>query len=174
MRPRDPVDIAGPRPLAGVVGRPLNFTVRRMPDISVTAVPLGEETSESCRCCGRPIYAGAGDLTSEEGPLATYWYRWSEGHHGRFVLAVGRTDEGGQPVPGVLVVQAGIADGNITYGVLHPDDSPWESLSAFGRPLTRDEAFSAADRTWWFRLVDAIAANESRISSRILQAGLQA
>jgi hypothetical protein len=28
LRPRDPVDIAGPRPLAGVVGRPLNFTVR--------------------------------------------------------------------------------------------------------------------------------------------------
>jgi len=27
-RPRDPVDIAGPRPLAGVVVRPLNFTVR--------------------------------------------------------------------------------------------------------------------------------------------------
>ena len=30
LRPRDPVDIAGPRPLAGVVVRPLNFTVRRM------------------------------------------------------------------------------------------------------------------------------------------------
>jgi hypothetical protein len=28
LRPRDPVDIAGPRPLAGVVVRPLNFTVR--------------------------------------------------------------------------------------------------------------------------------------------------
>ena len=32
LRPRDPVDIAGPRPLAGVVGRPLNFTVRRSGD----------------------------------------------------------------------------------------------------------------------------------------------
>jgi len=28
LRPRDPFDIAGPRPLAGVVGRPLNFTAR--------------------------------------------------------------------------------------------------------------------------------------------------
>jgi hypothetical protein len=28
LGPRDPVDIAGPRPLSGVVGRPLNFTVR--------------------------------------------------------------------------------------------------------------------------------------------------
>jgi hypothetical protein len=28
LRPRDPVDIAGPRPLAGVIARPLNFTVR--------------------------------------------------------------------------------------------------------------------------------------------------
>ena len=28
LRPRDPVDIAGPRPLAGVGARPLNFTVR--------------------------------------------------------------------------------------------------------------------------------------------------
>jgi hypothetical protein len=29
LGPRDPVDIAGPRPLSGVVVRPLNFTVRR-------------------------------------------------------------------------------------------------------------------------------------------------
>ena len=29
LRPRDPVDIAGPRPLAGLLVRPLNFTVRR-------------------------------------------------------------------------------------------------------------------------------------------------
>ena len=28
LGPRDPVDIAGPRPLSGVVVRPLNFTVR--------------------------------------------------------------------------------------------------------------------------------------------------
>ena len=144
-----------------------------MPDICVTAVPLGEETSESCRCCGRPIYAGAGDLTSEEGPLAAYWYRWSEGHQGRFILAVGRIGENGEPVPGVLVVKGGLADGNISYSVLGPDDSPWECFSAFGPPLTRDAAFSAADRTWWFRLVDAIAANERRISNRILQIGLQ-
>ena len=30
MRPRDPVDITGPRPLPGVVVRPLNFTVMRL------------------------------------------------------------------------------------------------------------------------------------------------
>jgi hypothetical protein len=29
LGPRDPVDIAGPRPLSAVVGRPLNFTVRQ-------------------------------------------------------------------------------------------------------------------------------------------------
>jgi hypothetical protein len=29
LGPRNPVDIAGPRPLSGVVGRPLNFTVMR-------------------------------------------------------------------------------------------------------------------------------------------------
>jgi len=28
LGPRDPVDIAGPRPLSDVVVRPLNFTVR--------------------------------------------------------------------------------------------------------------------------------------------------
>ena len=27
--PRDPVDIAGPRPVSDVIVRPLNFTVRR-------------------------------------------------------------------------------------------------------------------------------------------------
>jgi hypothetical protein len=29
LGPRDPGEIVGPRPLSGVVGRPLNFTVRR-------------------------------------------------------------------------------------------------------------------------------------------------
>ena len=29
LGPRDPVEIVGPRPLSGVVVRPLNFTVRR-------------------------------------------------------------------------------------------------------------------------------------------------
>jgi len=31
LGPRDPVDIAGPRALSGVVGRPLNFTVSGRP-----------------------------------------------------------------------------------------------------------------------------------------------
>jgi hypothetical protein len=29
LGPRDPGESVGPRPLSGVVGRPLNFTVRR-------------------------------------------------------------------------------------------------------------------------------------------------
>jgi len=37
---RDPVDIAGPRPLAGVVGRPLNFTVRGQLAMRTTLVLL--------------------------------------------------------------------------------------------------------------------------------------
>ena len=30
LGPRDPGEIVGPRPLSGVVVRPLNFTVRRL------------------------------------------------------------------------------------------------------------------------------------------------
>ena len=40
LRPRDPVDIAGPRPLAGVVVRPLNFTVRH-PEEQLVCAELG-------------------------------------------------------------------------------------------------------------------------------------
>jgi hypothetical protein len=35
LGPRDPVDIAGPRPLSGVVVRPLNFTVRSRVDVAL-------------------------------------------------------------------------------------------------------------------------------------------
>ena len=40
LGPRDPFDIAGPRPLAGVVGRPLNFTVMYLEE-TVDRLPCG-------------------------------------------------------------------------------------------------------------------------------------
>jgi hypothetical protein len=50
LGPLDPVDIAGPRPLSGVVVRPLNFTVRGQPllDRSASVCPRDEYELHSC------------------------------------------------------------------------------------------------------------------------------
>jgi hypothetical protein len=72
----------------------------------------------------------------------------------------------------VLVVVASLNAEQITYTVLDPDNSPWSAFGSFGGPLTRSEALSEDNRGPLFALVDAIAANETRISSRILSSGL--
>lgn len=144
-----------------------------LPAVSVTAVPSGEEATDRCPCCQRPIYEGAGDLQSEAGTIAVYWYRWPEGHEGRFTLAVGRVSAQGDPMSGVLVVVAAVDAERITYTVLGPEDSPWSAFGSFGGPLTRSEALSEDNRNTLFALVDAIAANERRISNRILSSGLR-
>jgi hypothetical protein len=141
-------------------------------EISVTAVPFGDETTEPCPCCQRPVHEGAGDLQSRARTIAVYWYRWPEGHEGRFTLAVGRISARGDPIPGVLVVLASVGAEQITYTVLDPEDSPWSEFGSFGCALTRSEALSEDNRNTLFALVDAIAANERRISSRILSSGL--
>jgi hypothetical protein len=52
LGPRRPGDMVGPRPLSGVVGRPLNFTVRgRM------GSRLAPSRNETPLCCRPALYA---------------------------------------------------------------------------------------------------------------------
>jgi hypothetical protein len=136
-----------------------------MPTIDVSAQCEGDETVAACRCCGRPLYEGRGILKAKDGDLANYWYEWSEGHIGRFVLAISPCNEDSSLRGGVAVVSGRIDSGNIIYTVLDAVDSPWARTKSF-RILDREEALSISDL---FNLVDAIAANERRISSRILE-----
>jgi hypothetical protein len=146
--------------------------VADLSEVDVAAVPSGDETTDRCPCCQRPIYEGVGELQSDVGSIAMYWYRWPEGHAGRFTLAVGRISVHGDPISGVLIVVASVDADQITYTVLDPEDSPWSGFGSFGGPLTRAEALSEDNRSTLFALVDAIAANERRISSRILSSVL--
>lgn len=56
----------------------------------------------------------------------------------------------------------------LIYSVLEPDKSPWPASQTFGPVLTREQALSGEVVPNLFALVDAIAANEHRLSSRIL------
>ncbi len=143
-----------------------------MTDTIVTAEATAAEIEAACSCCGRPIYEGAGELQSNGTAVASYWYRWSEGHEGRFTLAIGRRGPGGVSKAGVAVVAARIEGDSLIYRVLDPDDSPWKHFSDFGPPLTRDQALADELRGRVFELVDLIAAREARISDRILSSGL--
>ena len=103
--------------------------------------------------------------------LSAFWYQWSEGHDGRFALAVARFDDEDCLVPGVVCVTARIEDEALQYGVLEPDSCPWPNFGAFGFISIREEAL--LDRQRVFALIDAIAENENRLSSRILASGLR-
>lgn len=144
--------------------------------IDVVIVPFGDEQTFACSCCGRPIYAGAGDIRSAEGGIADYWYRWSEGHQGLFHLAVHLRGTDGEPVEdgGVIVLSGQVDAENIVYSVVEPERSPWADFGAYGAAIGRSQALENAGTTGLFDIVDSIAANEHRISSRILSGWLKA
>jgi hypothetical protein len=141
-----------------------------METLEVKAMPEGDETTEACPCCGRPIYEGRGVLTSADHDLADYWYRWSEGHEGRFDLAVSPCDDAGAPRGGVAVLSARLEAGNIIYLVVEPEDSPWKG-TATAPVLRRAQALDSNLMPDLFALVDAIAANDRRLSKRISECG---
>jgi hypothetical protein len=127
-----------------------------------------EETSSVCPCCNRPIHEGEGVLCSDAGDLADYGYQWSEGHEARFTLGVAPLDAQGKRHLGIAVVACRSEGGSLVYTVLDPEDAPWQESDAFGPILGRKELLDDKRMPGLFDLVDAIAAHEPRIATRIL------
>jgi hypothetical protein len=134
-----------------------------------TTESVGTESEGTCQCCGRLTFEGIGVLSTDGIDVARYWYRWSEGHEGRFALAIA-TDDPAVPA-GVGVVRAQIRDGSLIYTVLDPDDSPWVSFGEFDPHLTRKDVLTPDCQRIFFELVDLIVAREPRLASRILALG---
>src|SRR5262249_45535517 len=111
---------------------------------------------------------GAGVLESNGSDLADYWYQWSEGHEGRFIVAVSPCNDRNEPRGGVVVLSARIDAENLVYSIVEPQDSPWAGTELFGPLLSRAEALEGSLMRDLFELLDAIVANERRLSSRIL------
>ena len=143
-----------------------------MAQIPISTVSEGEEFATNCDCCGRPIYWGMGWLESESRTLAAYWYQWSEGHQELFRLAVARFDDEENLVAGVAQISGQVDSKDIRYSIQDADDCPWDDFGSFGPVISRAQALE--HKGWIFNLVDAIAANERRLSSRILECGLHA
>ena len=113
------------------------------------------------------MYEGEGVLESEGQELAHYGYRWAEGHESRFTLGICALDQQGANVAGLAVV-SGRSDGEqLIYAVLEPEQAPWGDSEALGKVLTRKQLLEEGLVPNLFGLVDTIAANEPRISSRI-------
>jgi len=136
----------------------------------VSTQAFQDEARSSCDCCGRPVHSGAGDLLIDGRPVADYWYRWPDGHEGRFDLAICPRGASGEHVEGmgVAVLSARIDAGNIIYSVLEPAAAPWSDFGAYGAMLSRAEALSTNWDPGLFDLVDAVAAKEPRLVVRIL------
>ena len=128
--------------------------------------PRGDEEIESCPDCGRSIYEGMGILIRDGSDLATYAYRWSEGHESRFSLAIaGVTD--GVMRDGFVVVSSHSVGDDLHFSVVDPADAPWGDTEEFGRVLNRNEALNGSSYPDLFDLVDAITQYEPRLVSRI-------
>ncbi|MFS2025999.1 hypothetical protein [Massilia sp. CT11-137] len=139
-----------------------------MDDVSVSTTAITAEQESACPCCGRPVYEGEGVLESDSRELAHYGYRWAEGHESRFTIGICALDEHGGNVAGLAVV-SGRGDGEqLIYTVLDPEQAPWGGSASLGKVLTRKELLEDGVIPDLFSLLDAIVANEPRISSRIL------
>jgi len=108
-------------------------------------------------------------LESDSLELAHYGYRWAKGHESRFTLGICALDLQGEPLAGLAVVTARSDGEKLIYTVLKPEQSPWGDSEALGKVLTRRQLLEEGVIPDLFDLVDAIAASEPRLSSRILE-----
>ena len=127
------------------------------------------EAESSCPCCSRPVYEGKGILGCDEGELAIYGYRWSEGHESRFSLGVVGVELTGEIKPGMAVVSCRSDGESLIYEVLGPESAPWSSTDSLGPILTRQDVLEHNVIPNLFLFVDAITANDSRLYKRILR-----
>lgn len=100
--------------------------------------------------------------------VAHYGYRWASGHESRFTLGVCALDSAGNPSVGLIVVSAHSNGVDLIYRVCDPEESPWGSSESLGKVQTRRAVLDENVLPEIFNLVDAIAAREPRIYSRVL------
>jgi hypothetical protein len=139
-----------------------------MSENQLTVIGNGDELHKTCKCCGRPVYSGYGDIESAGLPIGCYWYRWSEGHEGRFTIGIMEFDSSVEPIDGVAVISGALDEQkeNVRYTVLEPNDSPWP-FTKFGGVLTRAQVLEIRDGKKIFSLVDAITDGEKCIADRL-------
>ena len=139
-----------------------------MSDIRVWIDEITEEENSSCPCCGRDMFEGEGILNSELGELAYYAYQWSEGHQARFKLGICALKENAEIIPGLAAVSCHFNGESLIYTVLEPEESPWGDSDDLGAVLSRNQVLEENKIPNIFSLVDAISANDKRISGKIL------
>ncbi len=128
--------------------------------------PDDRERTDPCRCCGRPMYSACGAIVADGEEVASYWYRWSAGHEGRFAIAVAWTDDDSY----VATASAEVSREGLSFGLHEVADSPFGDMSDYGRHLGRSEliALPAAKKFW--KYVDVIAFKEPNLTPRVKSA----
>lgn len=139
-----------------------------MSDIRVWIDEITEEEKSSCCCCGRDMFEAEGILNSEHGEIAYYAYQWTDGHQSRFKLGICALNENSEITPGLAAVSCHFNGESLIYSILEPEDSPWGDSEALGAVLSRKDVLEEKKIPNIFSIVDAIAANDKRISSKIL------
>lgn len=136
---------------------------KRVSDEPQLAVVAEQEFDPiSCPCCDQTIRSYCGHITAGESAdvCADYWLRIPEGHGGYFTVAVSIADAGHARVA-VLVGEA-THDG-FTYRLLDREESPWEDFGAYGAVMDRADVLTDPAKPVFFRMVDAVAAQDFRL-----------
>lgn len=117
---------------------------------------------DECPCCDSAIHNYCGYITAgDEGAIsADYWLRIPEGHKGLFTVAVSIAD-GGEARVAVLLGEA--TNDGLTYRLLDREESPWEDFGEYGAVMDRHQVLADPAKPVFFRMVDAIAAGDSRL-----------
>jgi hypothetical protein len=134
---------------------------------SLRTEPDGVEERSTCPCCGRAAIEGSGFLLSPDRDLASYEYRWIEGHDPEFFLAIVPFDAEERLI-GLAAVSCTKTSDQLVYHVLDAEDSPWAETDVLRPFLGRDSILRDGAIPNFFALVDSIVAAEARLYNRIL------
>lgn len=132
--------------------------------MTTTAIPDDKEVIRTCPCCGMSVFSACGGIVIDGEEVAGYWYRWSEGHEGRFEIALAWVNDEAY----VATAWGHTSVEGIQYGVNEVDDSPWGDMSEYGTHLGRQSLLNLpAERGKFFELADTLAVHEPNLSKRI-------
>lgn len=110
------------------------------------------------------MFSACGGIVINGEEVAGYWYRWSEGHEGRFEIGIAWADSEAY----VATAWGHTSAEGIQYGINEVKDSPWGDMSEYGMHMGRQNLLGLkTERERFFELADLLAVHETNLSRRI-------
>lgn len=126
----------------------------------------GNESVNTCGCCGERSHTIRGFLSDENGPYGVYFAGYTERHSpplGTLVVSLGDWHAGAPPsARQAFVTKVRVLDGQPQVMLVGPEESPWSDLTILGPMLTREQALVHPRKGDCFHAIDHILAEDQR------------